>query len=572
MPMVPRQDRSVELSRLPSPRLGELPSSAPAEAFGGGEAGQALGKGLNKIADAAGKYQEQAAQRAHEVWATGADLTLSQKQADIEQAVKNMKGKDAAGSYEFAQKEWTKTAEEIRKSAANPLQQEAAEKLLQQRWTNLKKYANGHSDSEFSALDKLQNQEYVKATANEAMQNKEDPQRVGVALANQAAEIERYGRRQGWTDGIIKQKQLEENSATRMGVLNAYLDSQDPMKDSKAQAFFAANQGGFTELDKAKASKLLESATLTGESQRQADRIFASAADLSVALKQASALDGKLRDETTRRVKDLFAQKKLAEDTLAEQRMKEAGNIIDQTGNTDNIPRSTWESLSVSQKTSLESYAKHKREGTEPVTDWNQFYSLKTMAATPQLRNEFMRIDLMQYRSKLGNAEFKELINAQDGLRKGDDKTSKLLDGVLTDTQRMDAALRDAGYDPSPKEESDDWNTVTQFRRAYEARVIQLNSQQQKEATAEQKEAIISDLMAEGAVEKYRFKLFGVEQAYWPDRRKKKFELLPGEAMEVEYSDIPERERATIEKKLKERKIKPTEDRVLEIYRKKVGQ
>jgi hypothetical protein len=572
MPIVPRQERQVDLNRLPTPQLGGIPSSAPAEAFGGGQAGQALGQGLNKIADSVGRYQEQAAQKANEVWGTGADLTLSQKQSDIERAVKNMKGKDAAGALEYAKAEWEKVAEETRKSASNGLQQDAAEKLLQARWVSLKKLTNSHSDSEFNALDKLQNKEYLKATANEAMQNKDDPERVALALMNQAAEVERFGRRQGYTDAIIKQQQLEENSGTRVAVLNSILSSQDPYKDSKAKAFFEANKSGFTELDEAKASKLVEEATMTGESQRQADKIFASSGSLSAALEQTKSIqEPKLRDETTRRVKDLFGMKKQAEDDAAERNHREAVNIIDRTGNTDDIPRDKWMSFSLSQRSALQNYAEHKRKGSEPATDWNLYYSLKTMAADPRLRNEFMRIDLMQHRSKMANGEFKELVNAQEGLRKGDDKTAKLLDGVRTDQEIVNSALLEAGIDPTPKPDSDDATKVNMFRRKVDEAVIALQGRTGKAVTSKELEEIVADQMVSGITEKHRFKLFGVEQSYWPATQKRKFELMPGESLDFDYSDIPEAERKVIEKKLSDRKVKPTPERVIEIYKQKVN-
>jgi hypothetical protein len=563
MVRVPVEKRQAEIGGLPSRGMGQLPTSAPTEAFGGGQALNAASRGMNQAAGEIGGVHERLEARANESALEGIDLELSQAQTRIEIEAKKLRGKDAASAIDYADQEWQKVSEGVRKRAANPAQQAAAAKLLNARFASLNRTTQFHAAQELDNFDKAQGETYLKSIGDEAISNRDDPSRVSEALAMQEFAVERQGKKNGLDAAMIKFQQREVGSATRLAIVDSILDSQDPLRDTKAKAFFEKNQNSFTEKDKAKASQLLKSATMAGESQRTSDSLFAKYKDSreGAFAEAAQIKDPGLRDETVKRLSNLYSMQEIVKKDQEERQYKQAANVIDKTGDPDKIPRTIWNNLTVGERSALESYAKHKREGTQPVTNWGSYYNLKTMAASPPLRSQFMRINLMQYRNEMADSEFKDLVNAQDGLRKGDEKTAKMLDGVRTDQEIVNTALRKAGIDPEKDSHAEQYGL---FRSKVDEKVIAWKQAHQKtEIPGPELQKIVDDMMIEGVTQKRWF---------WFDKKKRKFELEPGEKFQYEIDQVPAAERSKIEAALKRRGIKATEEKILELYSRKAGQ
>lgn len=569
MPVVPRDQRQVEIGQAPGPApFQQYNGSAPAEAFGGGAAGASLGKSFQGLGQTVEGAAEKIQRRANDSALEGLDLEASQEQTRIEIEAKKLKGRDAKSGLDYADQEWKKVSDRLSQKASNEEQRAAIAKLLNGRYATLDRTLQLHAASQIEVADKVQHEAYQATLGEEAIRNRDDPERVKESMGKLYATVERHLALDGITDeASVKAKQQEVGSATNLAIVKSFLDSDDPYKDTKAKAYYEAHKDEFIEKDRRVAFEQLKTATMVGESQRQADQIYASSKDEGEAMQKVMALSGELRDKTEARVKDLFSMKKLVDDRKREDNYRQADMILGRTGDTDRIPPALWNSFSASEQEKLKEIARHKREGTQPVTNWTEYYNLKTMAASPQLRSNFMRINLLEYRTRLADTEFKELVNAQDGLRKGDDKTQKLLDGVRTDQEIVNSAIKKAGYDPNSKDDAVITETSL-LRKKIDDQVIALQERTGHKVTSKELEEITDKLIIEGRTEKRTF--LGID---WlsRDTRKRRFQMLPGEKMDFDIGDVPAADRALIEQALKKRGITPSDEKILDLYTQKVS-
>lgn len=567
MPVVPRTERrTIEVQDAPQARLPSLPESAPREAFGGGE--QAIIEGANKLAETGSQIIQKFQQRADDSAIEGLDLEASKEQTRIEIAAKNLKGKDALGSSDYANKEWAKVGENLDKKASNGRQRAALQKLLLNRAANLDRTIQFHADAQIEAHEKVQGDTYLVALKDEAVRNRNDQVLFQEAMEKQAFTLERHLKRQGLGDpGIVEQKKRQLFGATGVEVIRAYVDSDDPYGDSKAKAFFEKHKDSFTEEDKAKAFKLVESGTLAGESQRKSDAIFGATKNLSSALEEAKKIeDPKLRDETTRRVKDLYAQKKLADDQRNDENHKLAGQIIDQYGNVDRIPRGIWDSFKVSEKESLKAYAKHRNEGTQPPANSQKYYDLRLLAANPATQSEFSKMSLDRLKGQVTDSELSKLTDLQAGIIKGDGKSAKEIGGIRTNKQIIDQTLAPLGITPKKDKER-----YAEFGRKLDELAADHEHETGKKPNRAEVQAMVDGLLLEGTTKKGT--LFGID-ALWPDTKKRAFELDPGESFvegdKAAAEKVPAGERAKIVDYLKRNKLPINERNILKLFSLKV--
>ncbi len=386
-----------------------------------------------------------------------------------------------------------------------------------------------------------------------------NPGKVDSAIKNQEAIIIDRANREGRSPEWVKEQVGDAQSKTHSSVIQRMLANGQDMAASEYYKSIKDQIGGgeVTQVEKS-----LEEGTLRGQSQRESDKIVGSTKDLTSALDQARKIeDPKLRDETTSRVKDFFTTKRLAENEAKETDYVGATNIIEKTKNFDNVPPNLLVKMTPAERTSLRNYADNLREGKKPVTNWDDFYNLRTMASSNSTKTKFMQTNLMEYRPSLADSEFKELANLQAQLRNGDEKAEKTLDGYRTDAQIVDGALTSAGFDATPKQGTDDAKKVNQFRRKVDERIAQHQQNTGKKATNEEVQSIVDTMMVEGVSEK----------GWIWDTKKRLFELNPGESIEIGVDDVPPAEKAKIESALKKNGMPVTSENIVKLFSKKIS-
>jgi hypothetical protein len=186
----------------------------------------------------------------------------------------------------------------------------------------------------------------------------------------------------------------------------------------------------------------------------------------------------------------------------------------------------------------LKSFAEN---GGNPTTDSEVYYTLRQAAADKP--NEFANANLMQYRDRLSNTDFKGLVDIQSAIRSNDVKKMQLSDQASHAVSQLGAELSAAHIDTSPKPgDTKMANYKAALIRAIDAR----QSLKQAPLTSDEVRNIGLDLLKPG-----RLQGSGI---VW-DTGKLRYEVTPEEQaktpfVEAKYDYIPATRRAKFEKYL----------------------
>jgi len=558
-PTVPRRtDQGISETSLPGVRL---QGGAPIEAFGGGAA---VDRAFETGRQAAREGQEifmAEKKKADDIAFLDADLKASQLQTRLEISSRKMQGKDAGKAPEFVNEEWQKGTDEIAKTLSSPEQKFQFERASKIRYANLDKTVQFHMADEFKKFDDQTTTAYLATAQDEAALHYHDPERIGLSIYQQTAALTKHAQNNGLPPEWLKLKTSEATSKTHSTVITRMLNNGE---DQLAKKYFESNKQSLTGADTTVIEKSLEEGTLRGESQRKTDELMRTQSTWKERMDAAKKIeDPKVRDEVDRRLKTEMQTEKALDAEREENIARQATNIIEKTKNFDAIPPAMVASMPVSVRSSLRSYADNLREGKKPQTDWNEYYNLKTMAAVAETKEKFLRTNLLEYRSTMADAEFKELVNLQTGLRNGDTNAENTLDGYRTDQMIVNDALAEAGVDTSPEAGAAAAKQVNQFRRKVDEQILLRQQQTGKKVTNQEVQEIVDNLVIKGVVPGSGF--LGFFQ-----KKKHVFELKDGEQIAIEAGDVPKSERAKIEAALRGKGLPVTEDRILELYNRKV--
>ncbi len=549
MPTVKNYRQQVETAALPGVRATAAPTE---ETFGV--------SGGNKLAAVGGQIYADEILKQDQIAVMEADRKLSdweQKRLyDPKDGALAKRGKDAFGLGDVVSQDFEKASGEIRSSLTTERQRQAFDRQSETRRRDIGGTINKHTFGEVRKFDDTETENYLLNSRQAAVKaaSTGDLARVGTEVDRQIASVTDYANRNGLGTEYIKQKTAQAKSDTHVGVVESLLAAGN---DQLAKEYADKVKPEIAGDDIAKVDKWLKEGTTRGESQRQADTIMASTKSRDEAMNEAIKIkDPTIRDAVEDRVNRYYSIKKQAENENKEKIMTDAANIIDRTGSTNSISPSVWTSLSVTERTSLEQYAKRKAKGDAEKTDWATYYELMSLGSSQDTREAFARTNLLEYKHKLGNTEFKQLTDLQASIRKGDGKADEKLDGFRTNQQIVDDTLRQAGLDPTPKSSSDN-KSVASFRRAVDGAVAAEERRKGKKLTNDEVQSIADNLVIKGKVPGSGW--------IW-DTEKRAFELSEGESLVVKPKDIPVVERRKIEAALRKHNRQVTDQSVLDLY------
>lgn len=550
MPVVPRRSPYVPSSPVPAPRL-------PTGAFQPPEPVD-----ISPVQRYAARLAEQERQRQNEVALLDADNKLAQLQTDLSIKATSFKGKDALEAGPAVQTDWQKSTDEIRQGLSNDDQRNAFDRRASGRYQSLYAHVAEHTDSELKAYDAETTETGLKLAVDNAVTNYTDPASIARSVEDSKTIVDLYARRQGLPDDSREAKKKEVVSQIHTGVLSRMLANGEDLAASK---YYAANKADITGAAQTKLEGALEEGSIRGESQRQADKILRqSGIDRRSALDATRSIeDPRVRDETARRINQYFSEKATDDREQREADMLTATNIVEKSGSIDDIPPTMWSTFTIGERESLKNYVKAVSKGVPIETDWNLFYDMQQMASSDATRDRFLKTNLLQYRSRLGDTEFKQLSALQASLRKGE--KSPVLDGVRTSLQIMNDGLNAVGIDPTPKQGSRAARQVNQFKRAVDEQVSLLEQDTGKKAKPEDVQNIVDNLLVRGKV---HGKLFGIFDTF---DKKFEFETSPTDTFIIDAKDVPQGERLKIEDALRRNNQPITDANVLRLYQQKLA-
>lgn len=359
---------------------------ASVESFGGGEASRPID--TSGVTDVVSRIYQEEKVKADQVAVVAAGSQLSEAETDTlynpKSGALNTRGSQAFGMPDQVAKSWKDTVGSIRQTLSNDQQLAAFDRMAASHTANIHEQVTRHVAAQRQQFAIESTSSLVTNEQNAALSAAlTDPRRADIAVATQSAAIQDLGRQNGWSPGKILEHTQAAVSRTRYGVLEAMVDASEevPGMDLKASQYLDTHKAELVGSDLIAAEKLTKSATVLGESRRQAQTIIGNAPTLDEALKQVENIpDAHVADATDRRIRQHFADQSNSLNQQKAQAYQVAGDIFAQTRDVNKIPRSTWLALSDPERRQLEEHQRFLEHPPKDPGDPEQFMLLMNQA------------------------------------------------------------------------------------------------------------------------------------------------------------------------------------------------
>lgn len=249
------------------------------------------------------------------------------------------------------------------------------------------------------------------------------------------------------------------------------------------------------------------------------------------------------REEAARQFKmQEDALKQRDEGALAEAQRQ----LVANGGSYASLPASVRNAIPPGKVDEVMGFAGRIAKGAPIETDWSLYYQLKTNPDALQAAN------LMAFRGKLGDSEFKALVSQQEDMRSGKDQTR-----LRTASDVLNQYMREAGVDPTPRDtDKTGAEKVGRIWAAFESRVREREQAKGGKLTPEEVQKTAAQL----------FTKVGVSGMLWWDSEKPAVMLEAGDKIKV-----PDEERAKITAALSRAGRPVTEENIVALYRRAQG-
>jgi hypothetical protein len=321
-------------------------------------------------------------------------------------------------------------------------------------------------------------------------------------------------------------------------------------KDRAAKAYFEESKDQISGEKLPELERILEAGTTLGEAQRAADAIIKTGGSFAEQREKAKAIeDPDVRKETVALIEhEEVVQNKIDRDA-AEKRTIDAYNVIDKTKSVTGINPALWASFDGSTRSAMHHYAKLLAAGNGIKTDIQTYQALLDQAANdPQTFNQQ---NLLNYRSKLDDAEYKQIASLQLSLRQGDRKASdEALSGYRTEAQIINNSLELAGIDPNDKDKR---GPVAFLRQQVAEMAAQYTSLTGKKPGNQEIQGMVDSVLQQPVtVPGSWWNIFGGDQQK--------------ALVDVAIDDVPKADRLQIEAALKARGWIVNDSNILDLY------
>lgn len=568
MPTVPKPQRQVTLEELPGVRLtaAETPESQGAGlAEAQGEEASALaGAGAKTAAIGESMYGDVVRKQrefANQVVAIQSNSALTgwmdHRLNDPNTGALQTRGTNAIGLPEQVMNDYNAYADTLAVNQHTPEQKIAFARIRAERGLTLYSRVAEHTASQIQQVAADTADASVKNSQSFAMANADNPRVVGQELDTQRRAITTIGAQFGMSPESIKARVDAAVSTTHVGVIENLLAQE---KTQMAQVYFAETRDQINGEQIGRIEKALREGSVRKEGQQQADAIIAAGGTLPEQRDKAKAIgDPEVRDQVMQRVEHDWGVNEQVQRGDGEAALKAAYNILDRTADVAKIPPTAWVSFSGSDKSALRSYADRLAKGDPVETDWPSYYSLMSKAGTDP--TSFATENLLGYRAKLGNAEFKQVTDLQLAIRNKDATAAdKQLAGFRTHEQIVNDSLAEYGVDMSTtSKRQTNASAVAELRRMVDVQVQAQENLTGKKSTNQDIQSIVDKILSQHT---------GQKGSWWG--------LLPGSGVplfstekrliDTKVTDIPATDRTQIEAALKKAGRPVSDQTVLDLY------
>ncbi len=547
MPTVRTLNRQVRGEASPTPRITAVPTARSYGADFGETVASVGGELFARQQHERRAAIERERVKANQIAVTSVAASLHEAAGQLEIDAQTKRGNDAFELPTVTKAAYEKRADELAATLTNDEQRQAFQMERLQRGVTLNMTVQRHVAKERQAYDDGETKAYTDGAKSAAIANALDPVRVAADMDRGAAAVAAWADRRGMGKVEADAAIAAYRSETHVGVIGNLLDGEH---DKQAKAYFEEVEDQIDGETRGKLKKAIEESTLRGESQQKEDEIWAATkGDPDAALEAARKIkDPKLRDAVEQRVDQRIAEADRKKRRDTENTMVDAANRIDK-GGLKSVPATVWMNLSVADRQELERYA-HRNDASEGAgvkTDLAKYYALMTEAMNDP--DGFAKKNLLENISSIGKTEFKQLVELQASIRKGErDKAMKGLEGFRTNTQVWTDIKTKAGID-------DDDPRAPTLRNQIEELVLAREAAKGKALEGPEIVAIADHLLSTTIVEKGSW--------WWSaDKKKAKYEVL---------TEIPNADRQQIINALRARKMPIDADTILKYYNQAKG-
>lgn len=446
-----------------------------------------------------------------------------------------LKGQAAMPLPEDVRGEFNDVANGIESGLTTAKQKAAFAQLRSQEWQGLDLTIRRHVFGEMQAYRTQELEAHVDNSVNAAINAANDPKLVNVELTKAVSAIRDSGPSLGLGAEQIEAKVRGITSQTHVGVLEQLL-AQD--KDAAARAYFEATRDQIDGKQIAKVEKALDEGTLRGEAQRKTEEILAAGGTFKEQREAAKKIeDEKLQDAVLERLDHEETIRQRAQRESDENDQRKAFDIVDRTHDVSKIPPALWTSFDGNTRAGLHAYARARAKGEPIETNDPTYYGLMQQAGNDPAA--FATVNLLQFRAKLDDSDFKQLVGLQLSIKNQDrNATEKTMTPFQTRQALVDDALTLHGIDPNAKADTPEGKAIAQLRRMVDKRVDFLQ-QDGKKADNQSIRAEIDDILSTTAtIPGTAWAILRPFKYDWADSQKRLIDLTPEDITPAQRSEV----------------------------------
>ena len=447
---------------------------------------------------------------------------------DPEKGAYRTKGREAISAHDVAMRNLDDVSGTILAGMKTPEQRLRWQEYWINRRDDHSRELLQHTAKEISAYRLEETNDFVTLSMRNAARHWNDPDRVGDEIDNAKTAVTLYGSAENKTAEWIANKRFEVAAKAHTAVLDQILAAGDA---SAAQAYRLEHRDELTHEDDVRVTNWLRDASVDQQAQQMVDNIWGKGKSRGDHYAQIKALTDEIggirganiRKAAEARIDHMYA---VADAQLADQREMLADGIISKLDIAAQqgapvletlkqaISRSEWHTLDGGTRSAIRAYAANLAAGNKVVTDMNAYYSLVRLAGDDATKEQFAKVNLIQYRPLLDDEDFKYVVKLQKEISEGIyGEARKRLTNESRQSEMVDDTLRSLGIDTN---DSSDDERLVMFRREARARIMRHEQITEQAITDEAMQELLDSMVTE---------TYNREIPFWWDQKKMAFEV-----------------------------------------------
>ena len=569
MPVVPSLDApQVTPQNIPSVRQ-DAGAAARAASYAGRDA-EAIGAGMQRAGAQFGAIAADMQANVNEAKIKEQDValqnTLRAIQHDPNTGYLNQLGKSAIDNRQGALDAITSTAKGFDQSFDNDAQRRMWAQVSQQRIQAALGAVDEHAAQQTKVYNIGQTAARIDAQKPDMALNwnGNDPVQVKAyttAKATMLAEIDHLAELKGMAPEEAQQLKRAKLTEAHVEALNQIMSTN---RAADARLYFQKNLDEIDPNVQDNLRKELQVAGVKDDSLKLSLQL-ASAGDFAAQRKELKDMydkgkvNAEVYDATEQRLEH---QRAVAEAARAENERQSLGAAYDWLNKNpgsspDNLPYGIYRNVT-EHLPALRSFA--NSEG-KTITNPAVYYGLRRMAAEEP--EKFANVNLMASRAELSPSDWNQLVNVQSSINRNDAKAIQQEKSFHLALTSVDADMKAAGIDTTPKEGSQQAKDLAQFKTSLLQALDQAQQEKGRALTFEESRKVGLDQLKQGYLQGTG--VFGLFQS-----KARKYQLTPDQAQHpfvtARYGDIPGATRTQIEASIRAKGREPSKDEVERIY------